>query len=136
MLSREQLASILEPGEAMLQPFMPQVVEEGEWSLLFFAGEFSHAVLKRPRGDDFRVQAEFGGSADPVEPPAALRDGAARVLEAVEGPWLYARVDGVRAKDGGFLLMELEMLEPSLFLGTHGPAAARFADAVRRRVAP
>ena len=128
--TRELLTSTLEHGEAMLQPFVPQVESEGEWSLMFFAGEYSHAVLKRPAAGDFRVQQEFGGSSLAVDAPRALRASARRVLDAVEQPWLYARVDGVRDADGQLLLMELEMLEPLLFLAQHPDAPARFARAI------
>ena len=131
----EELPGILEHGEGMLQPFIPQVHEEGEWSLMFFGGEYSHAVLKRPAEGDFRVQEEFGGSSQAIVAPTALQDSAARVLAAVEHPWLYARVDGVRDETGGLLLMELEMLEPLLFLAQHPDAPARFANAIRSAVA-
>ena len=126
---------VIEQGEAMLQPFVPQVAEEGEWSLVFLGGEYSHAVLKRPAADDFRVQEEFGGSSAVAEAPRELQESAAAVLDAVEQPWLYARVDGVRDDDGRLLLMELEMLEPLLFLAHHPHAPARFADAIRKVVA-
>ena len=128
--SPDSLASVLELGEVMLQPFVPQVESEGEWSLMFFGGEYSHAVLKRPAGGDFRVQEEYGGSSTASEAPRALRESAARVLAAVEQPWLYARVDGVRDAHGQLLLMELEMLEPLLFLARHPEAPARFARAI------
>ena len=120
-----------EVGEAMLQPFVPQVADEGEWSLMFIGGEYSHAVLKRPAAGDFRVQEEFGGSSRTAEAPPALRESASRALGAVEHPWLYARVDGVRDGDGSMMLMELEMLEPLLFLAHDPQAPARFADAIR-----
>ncbi|HEX6159474.1 MAG TPA: hypothetical protein VF111_04860, partial [Thermoanaerobaculia bacterium] len=87
--------------------------------------------LKRPKPGDFRVQNDFGGSAAVVEPDPALVDAAARVLAAVDEPWLYARVDGV-VVDGRFQLMELEMTEPSLFLELVPEAAERMADAVMR----
>jgi glutathione synthase/RimK-type ligase-like ATP-grasp enzyme len=124
-----------EPGEAMLQPFVPRVADEGEWSLVFLGGEYSHAVLKRPAAGDFRVQEEFGGSSQTADAPRTLRASAARVLAAVDHPWLYARVDGVRDDDGGLLLMELEMLEPLLFLAHHPDAPTRFADAIRHATA-
>ena len=121
-------------GVALLvQPFLREVVEDGEWSLLFFGGSFSHAVLKRPCAGDFRVQADFGGRAEAAEPPSAVVDAAARALrtaeEVVGEPLAYARVDGV-VSGGSFLLMELEAIEPSLFLYAHPDAPARFARAV------
>jgi glutathione synthase/RimK-type ligase-like ATP-grasp enzyme len=117
----------------MAQPFMHGITD-GEWSLVFFGGEFSHAVLKTPRAGEFRVQEEYGGLATPALPDEALVTAAARVLDAAPGPSVYARVDGL-ANAGEFTLLELELLEPSLYLGTYEPAADRFADAILQVIA-
>ena len=116
-------------GEVLVQPFLSEIETAGEWSLMFLGGSFSHAVRKRPTPGDFRVQSEYGGSAVAQRAPPSVIAAAERVLAAVDGPWLYARVDGVEAGDG-FRLMELEMLEPLLFLKTDAGAAARFASAI------
>jgi glutathione synthase/RimK-type ligase-like ATP-grasp enzyme len=121
--------------DVMVQPFIAEVEREGEWSLVFFGGRFSHAIRKRPRDGDFRVQQEHGGSSEADEAPPALVAQAAAVLAQVSGPWLYARVDACEV-DGRLLLMELEMLEPSLFLAQHPDGARRFADAIREVVGP
>jgi glutathione synthase/RimK-type ligase-like ATP-grasp enzyme len=115
--------------DCLVQPFVPELISEGEWSLLFLRGTFSHAVLKRPVGGDFRVQEEFGGAAAPVEPAPAIVDAAVRALAASGQETLYARVDGVR-RGGRFEVMELELVEPSLFLETTPGAAERFAHAL------
>jgi hypothetical protein len=131
----------------MIQPFVPEIATRGEWSLMFFEGRFSHAVLKRPADGDFRVQQEHGGTSVGAPPPAALVDLGAGVLEAAEaavrdgssgprGPGetlLYARVDLVEAAAGP-LLIELELIEPALFLEAHPPAAPALAMALRRRL--
>lgn len=118
-------------GPLMVQPFLPAIASDGEWSLVFVDGAYSHAVRKRPAAGDFRVQEDFGGSTVAAPAPSSLVAAAERALAAVPGPWLYARVDGVR--DGaGLLLMELELLEPSLFLGHAPKAAARLARAIAR----
>lgn len=116
-------------GAVLVQPFVEQVVTEGEWSLVYFRGSFSHAILKRPRRGEFRVQSQHGGRSEPARPPPALLAQAGRVLAQVDEPWLYARVDGC-VVDGAFLLMELEMLEPALELWAEAGAAQRFAEAV------
>ncbi|HYH08222.1 MAG TPA: hypothetical protein VEK11_14295 [Thermoanaerobaculia bacterium] len=118
--------------EALVQPFVDEVTTKGEWSLLFAAGEFSHAVLKQAKRGDFRVQQELGGSAVATDPPPALIDDAHAILATIEEPWLYARVDGVE-RDGRLLLMELEMTEPSLFLELDAEAPRRFARAIAGR---
>src|SRR5215207_5748425 len=121
----------------MVQPLVEVVAEEGEWSLVFFDGAFSHAVLKRPQSGDFRVQIEHGGTFEPVSPPSAMVEQAAVALRAApssDAPPLYARVDGCLV-DGELLLMELELIEPVLFLATNEGAADRLADTVLARIA-
>ncbi len=117
--------------DLLVQPFVPEIQSDGEWSLIFLGGAYSHAVRKRPRPGDFRVQYELGGTQQSARPSRAVIEGARAILDGAPGPWLYARVDGVVTEDG-FLLMELEMLEPSLFLDVDATAPDRFADAVER----
>jgi glutathione synthase/RimK-type ligase-like ATP-grasp enzyme len=121
------------PG-VMVQKFMDSIVSEGEWSLIFFGGQFSHAVLKTAKAGDFRVQSDFGGSEQPADPPAHVLQTATRIVQTVE-PTLYARVDGV-VDDGEFRLMELELIEPALFLSSHPEAPARFAEGITSVVTP
>jgi glutathione synthase/RimK-type ligase-like ATP-grasp enzyme len=117
----------------LVQPFLPEILSGGELSLLFFDGEFSHAVCKRPRPGDYRVQFQFGGTTESVElEPALVEQARACVLAAPSLP-VYARVDGV-IKDGRFLLMELEVFEPLMFLASHPDAPGRFARAVHGRL--
>jgi len=118
----------------LVQPFADEIVTTGEWSIVFFDGEYSHAVLKKPASGDFRVQEELGGRAEPREPSPAIVEQARRVLSHAAAPLLYARVDGIE-RDGGFLLMELEINEPFLYIGSSKGAAARFADAIARTTA-
>jgi hypothetical protein len=121
------------PG-VMVQRFVESIANEGEWSLLFFAGQFSHAVLKKPRAGDFRVQNDFGGTSQLADPPEHALIAAIRIIRAVE-PTIYARVDGV-VEDNQFHLMELELIEPMLFLADHSEAARRFAEAIAKALAP
>ena len=118
----------------LAQPFMPQIAD-GEWSLIFFGGRFSHAVLKRPQAGEFRVQEEYGGAAIALPPPDGFIEAASRALAAAPGDPLYARVDGIAYEDG-FMLIELELLEPALYLGTSAGAADRFAAAIERAGRP
>ena len=121
----------------LVQAFVPEVARDGEWSLLYFDGVYSHAVLKRAATGEFRVQTQFGGSVEAVEPDAAMLASAQRTLAAVatlgHADHAYARVDGV-VIDGRFRLMELEMIEPALFLAQRPDAAERFAGNLRRRL--
>jgi hypothetical protein len=127
--------ALLARRDLLVQPFLEQIAAEGEWSFIFFGRAFSHAVLKRPAAGDFRVQERFGGSVAPARPPAGLVDQAAETPAATEGDLLYARVDAVRDRDR-LLLVELEVLEPSLFLEQDPGAARRLAAEIAKRVAP
>lgn len=119
------------PG-VMVQEYLEEVNTRGEWSLIFFAGQFSHAVIKTPKAGDFRVQHDFGGSETVASAPDSLIQAAGRVIAAAESTPLYARVDGVESA-GQFLLMELELIEPALFLRLAEGAAERFAEAIKAR---
>lgn len=132
----EAVAALPRELDYLIQPFLPQVVEDGEWSLLFFGGVYSHAVLKKPAQGDYRVQTYFGGSADLTEPPAQVLAAARRALAAVAAlghrDHAYVRVDGV-VVDGEFRIMELEFIEPFLHLAAHPPAARAFAAQLAQR---
>lgn len=119
-------------GGAMLQPYLSTIETAGETSLLFFGGEFSHAVNKRPLAGEFRIQVEFGGiyTAVPAPAPEALAL-AMQVFDAIATPLLYARIDMVPDHDGRWLLMEAELIEPDFYLGQDPHAGAGFATAVR-----
>jgi hypothetical protein len=108
-------ASLLPPGATMVQPFMPSIAIEGEYSFLFFDRQYSHCVVKRAAAGDYRIQSSYGGEDHPWTPSVADLEAAHKVLEAVEGTMLYARVDMVRGLDGALMLMELELIEPYLY---------------------
>ncbi len=118
---------------ALLQAFLPEIEHDGELSLLYFDGTFSHAVRKRPREGDFRVQHEFGGSEDAVEPLSIERVFADRVMAACPEVPAYARVDVVTTARGP-VLMELELIEPYLYFAHDDGAAERCARAILARL--
>ena len=115
------LRSLDEPG--MAQPYLETLETEGELSLVFIAGSLSHAVRKQPARGDFRVQPQYGGSHERVEPEREAIEIAERALAAAEGAPLYARVDLVRDGEGALRVIELELAEPRLYLETE-PASA------------
>jgi len=128
-----EIEETLEDRGVLVQPYLPEIETGGELSMLFFDGEYSHAVCKRPKAGDYRVQFQYGGTNETVEvEPSLVAQARACVLSAPSLP-VYARVDGV-VKDGGFLLMELEVFEPLMFLARHPEAPGRFARAVRGRL--
>ena len=127
------LDEVLAHSGAMVQPYLAEIAAEGEWSFIFLGGEFSHAVLKSPKAGDFRVQEAYGGRTARVDPPAELLAQARAAAAASPGPWLYARVDGVR-RGGGLAVVEVELIEPALYLAHAPGSAARLAAAVMARI--
>jgi len=111
------------------------VRSEGEYSLFFFGGEYSHAILKKPKPGDFRTQEEHGADILSVEASAALVEKARRVLGEVNPQPVYVRADFVRGAGERFLLMELELIEPALYFRTDPGSAGRFASALSRAAA-
>jgi hypothetical protein len=121
------------PGlaDAMIQPFLPAVADEGELSVFLIGGEYSHAMRKVAAKGDFRVQREHGGQFTPITKPDAemLVTARAAVATAPEPP-AYARCDLIRRADGRLAVMELEMIEPDLYLDLVPAAEDRFGAAV------
>lgn len=117
-------------GRAMIQPYLPRIESDGEVSLLYFDGRYSHAVSKRPQPGEFRVQPEYDGIIADYGPSRDELQAAEAILAAVDEPLLYARVDLVRGLDGRPALIELELIEPDLYLGYDPARGAVFAEAV------
>jgi glutathione synthase/RimK-type ligase-like ATP-grasp enzyme len=128
----DELRRLFDARPCMLQPFISAVCSEGEYSLFFFDGGLSHAILKTPAAGDFRVQEEHGADIAAVPVSVALEETARNVMRLVDPPPAYARADFVRDADGRFLLMELELIEPSLYLRMDPRAPERFAAAFDR----
>lgn len=118
----------------MVQPFLESIVREGEYSLFYFDGVFSHAVRKRPAQGDFRVQEEHGGEITPFRPGSDLLQAGQLAMAAVPEPVLYGRVDLVRLADGKWGVIEIELIEPSLYFPYDPDSVERFADALDRKL--
>ena len=122
----ETLVPIFKNRECMVQPFMNSVIDEGEFSLFYFNNQYSHAILKTPKENDFRVQEEHGSRLKKIEPEPLLKEQSEKTLAAIDSNLLYARIDFVRS-DSGFALMEAELIEPSLYFNMDDTAPERFA---------
>ena len=129
--ARSLIARVTGLTDVLVQPFAPEVPRNGEYSFTFIEGEFSHAAMKRARAGEFRVQTEHGGSVEPAEVNASLVVQASHALAVLPEVPLYARVDGITRGDA-FLLMELELIEPNLFLELGKGAADRLARGILR----
>lgn len=118
----------------IVQPFIGNIEAEGEFSLFFLGGVHSHTIQKIPKRGDFRVQEEHGADIRAVTASDELVATATRVMAMVAPEPVYARIDLVRGDDDRYLLMELELIEPSLYLRTDAGAAKRFAAAFDNHV--
>ncbi|MEC7946529.1 MAG: hypothetical protein VX265_03115 [Myxococcota bacterium] len=139
--AQDWLTPVLAAEAMMLQPYLPAVEGFGEVSAICVEGEARHWVRKVPVPGDYRVQDDYGASDEPFLPTAEDEGLAARVLAAagaeldLDGPLLYARVDLLRDAAGAWVVTELELVEPSLFL-RHGPSTADIlAEALMARAA-
>jgi glutathione synthase/RimK-type ligase-like ATP-grasp enzyme len=133
---QRRFEELLADTDVLVQQYAPEIVD-GEWSLVFLDGEYSHAVRKYPDRDDFRVQTHHGGSVTVERPGDPIVKAARAVMRDVPGEEdpLYVRVDGIE-RDGELVLVELECIAPFLFLGRDTDAPGRFADAVLDRTTP
>jgi len=133
-------AALLPPGHALIQPFLPSVTKEGEYSFLYFGGQFSHALVKTAKPGDYRIQSSFGGQETTYQPSANEVAMANAILATLDEPPLYARVDLLRGLDGELALIELEMIEPYLYLphaeviGGINQGALRLGEALLARL--
>lgn len=130
----------LPPDTAMIQAFLPSVQTEGEYSFLYFGGKFSHAVLKKPKSGDYRIQSMYGGSEDAYIPTSQERETTRNILNNLDFTPLYARIDLLRGEDDNLKLIELEMIEPYLYLslaegeGGDNKGAKTLAAALAKRL--
>lgn len=129
----------LPPGRCLIQPYLESVAREGETTLLYFNGRLSHALIKRPAPGDYRTQALYGAKEEGVTPTPEQTAAAETALKAWGEDLLYARVDLVKGPSGEWLVMELELIEPYLYLpfalDGEDAAAARFIAALENRLA-
>jgi hypothetical protein len=122
-------------GAWLIQAFMTEIHAQGELSLVFLDGVFSHAVVKQPQAGEFRINDQYQGHIARVEPAHAVIAQAHAVLAGLPVMPLYARVDGVITVTGAFCLIELEVNEPDLYFDYAPEQAACFAEAIQAKVA-
>lgn len=129
---RTEIARLLESEAYIVQPFMENI-RNGESSLVFFNGKYSHSIVKKPKEGDFRVQPQYGGTIHPHIPdPKYIRE-AEQILDRFARDAFYARVDGIII-DGSFVLMELELIDPILYLEYADAGYAHYLDGLKENV--
>ncbi|MBV9788046.1 MAG: hypothetical protein JOZ51_07735 [Chloroflexi bacterium] len=126
---QDAFAQLVAERGMMIQEFIPEVTTSGELSLMFFGKVYSHAVYKRPRQGDFRVQTDFGGTREIAAPPQSVIAQAQAIVDSIAEPLQFARVDGIEV-EGRLVLMELELIDPLLFFSYDPAAAQRFAEVI------
>jgi glutathione synthase/RimK-type ligase-like ATP-grasp enzyme len=126
-LGQEHVEKLLGNGDALLQPYIESIETYGERSLVFIAGQYSHTVRKTP----FQIMAVAGQAGETLAASVDQEIQFARVaLEKLDQTPLYARVDIIPDNENGYRLMELELIEPSLFFSLYAPAVVPFVDAL------
>jgi len=123
---------LLTAGALILQPFVEEIMRNGEDTLMVLNGRYTHAVRKIGKPGDFRVQADHGGTIRDLIPTAEQIELAERAMAACRPRPAYGRVDMVRDNEGKLAIMELELIEPELWLRQHPPAAKELAAAIAK----
>ena len=130
----EKLRTIFSARPFIVQPFLKNIVTEGEFSRFYFDEKYSHTILKTPEKGDYRVQEEHGGHIKKVEPEEEMLTISKKILELLQPTPLYSRIDLVRTEQNRFLLMELELIEPSLYFNMDPESPERFAEVFDARM--
>lgn len=134
----EELIPVLEPlikeEDFMIQPFQHSITSSGEWSFVVFGNQYSHAVLKKAKEGDFRVQDDYGGTVHEHTASQHEIDFVLRVIQSCPELPAYARVDVILDNDGYLAVSELELIEPELWFRMHPEASILLADEVLKRI--
>lgn len=118
----------------LIQEFRPEIQQTGEWSLVFCAGHFSHAVVKQPSAGEFQLKSQYTDQIKRVMPPSSLLQQAQQVIACLPTIPLYARVDGICSADGDFWVLELELNEPGLYFTFAPEQAVHFAQVIEAQL--
>jgi hypothetical protein len=129
------LRELLATGDVLIQPFLSAVLTAGELSVVGLNGDIRYAVRKRPAAGEVRIHPEYGGLVEQVPLTSELRYLATQALALVKFDWMYARVDLLPADDGSWVVGEVEMIEPDLYLRFVPDSAEQVAAAIVERVA-
>jgi len=121
-------------GAWLIQEFRPEIQQTGEWSLVFLAGHFSHAVVKQPSVGEFQLKSQYTDQIRRVTPAPTLLHQAQQVIAGLPIHPLYARVDGILSAQGDFLVLELELNEPGLYFTFAPEQAVHFAEVIQAKL--
>lgn len=130
----EIFQTLIAEEDMMIQPYQYSITTKGEISMMVIAGEFTHAILKKAKPGDFRVQDDFGGTVHDYEPGFLEMEFAEKVVKACNPMPAYARVDMMWDNSGDFVLSELELIEPELWFRENMSAAKKLAREIQKRI--
>ena len=122
--------SLVRHESMLLQEYQTQITAKGEVAYMVFGGKFSHAVLKRAKPGDFRVQDDFGGTIHHYSPSTEEIAFIEKAVQVCDPLPIYARVDVIRDNADRLSIGEIELIEPELWFRMHPPAAGKFANAI------
>ncbi|MCF6328360.1 MAG: hypothetical protein L3J02_00975, partial [Henriciella sp.] len=122
------------PHAMMVQPFLTMIQTEGEVSFIYIDGQFCHALIKRAADGDYRIQSTYGGVEQAITASGDDLAAAQAIVDMLDQPPLYARVDMLRGADGDLLLMELELIEPYLYPQQGPELGPKLATALAKRL--
>lgn len=127
---KKKYSEFAKTNDLLIQKFVPEIMENGEMSMIFFNKKFSHAIVKKPKNGDFRVQYQYGGKYHEVEPPKEILEICKKILSLYPENMLFSRFDGVFSGNK-FYIMEVELIEPDLYFDIVDYAKFNFFQAFK-----
>jgi len=128
---QDKWLSLTNNEDFMVQEFQKNIISSGEIAVMIFGGEYSHSVLKKAKKGDFRVQDDFGGSVEKINPPLKIIELAEKTVKSLKTMPLYARVDIIFDNGNNPVISELELVEPELWFRFKEESAYKLAEIVK-----
>ena len=128
---QDKWLSLTNNEDFMVQEFQKNILSTGEIAVMLFGGEYSHSVLKKAKKGDFRVQDDFGGSVEKINPSLEIIELAEKTVKSLKTIPLYARVDIIFDNGSNPVISELELIEPELWFRFKEESAYKLAEIVK-----
>ena len=128
---QDKWVSLTNNEDFMVQEFQKNILSSGEIAVMLFGGEYSHSVLKKAKKGDFRVQDDFGGSVEKINPSLDIIKLAEKTIKSLKTMPLYARVDIIFDNGNKPVISELELIEPELWFRFKKESAYKLAEFVK-----
>ena len=128
---QDKWLSLTNDEDFMVQEFQKNILSTGEIAVMIFGGEYSHSVLKKAKKGDFRVQDDFGGSVEKINPSLEIIELAEKTVKSLKTMPIYARVDIIFDNVSNPVISELELIEPELWFRFKEESAYKLAEIVK-----